>query len=413
MFKPVELFIGTRYIYARRGNHFIAFISLTAIIATALGVAVLLTILSIMNGFEGELRGRILGMTAHLEIDARGQPWTSWQSALLEIAAQPGVDAVAPYVRRDVLVQHGGLVRAVEARGVDIAAEERVTTLGSHVLEGDSSELVAGSFKILIGRELADQLGLVRGDALNVLSPRPLVTPAGLIPRMKRFVVAGIFEFGLQEHDSGLVVIDRRDAARLFRLGDNIDGIRVRLSEANDAPAMKDMLGAILNSSAQDWTDTHRNLFRALKTEKIVMFVILALAVTIAAFNIVSILVVAVAEKRGDIAMLRALGMPRAAVMRMFLIQGGVTGLAGVAGGLALGFLLAVNVDSIVAFVESSVGFKVLSPEVYYISTIPSDPRLTDFITTAIFAIALAIVAPLYPAWFAAQTTPADGLRHE
>ncbi|MCP5202451.1 MAG: lipoprotein-releasing ABC transporter permease subunit [Gammaproteobacteria bacterium] len=410
MFRPVELCIGLRYIHARRGNHFIGFISLTAIVATALGVAVLLTILSIMNGFEGELRGRILGMTAHLELDTRGADWP----ALAErVAREPAVVALSPYVSRDVLVASRGVVRAVEVRGVVPAGEAAVTTVAEHMLAGDLDALVAGRFGVVVGRELAEALGVTVGDEIMLLSPQPISTPAGLVPRLKRFTVSGIFEFGLQEHDGGLVLVNIDDAARLFRLGTAVDGLRVRLSDAALAPALKPRLAAATGVTVRDWTDTHRNLFRALKTEKIAMFVILALAIAIAAFNLVSILVVAVTEKRGDLAMLGALGMTPAAITRVFLFQGGITGIVGVLGGLALGYLLAANIDGLVAAVENAFGFKIFSPEVYYISSIPSEPRLGDFLATAGFAAVLALGAPLYPAWLAARLPTVEGLHHE
>ncbi|MGR8922069.1 MAG: lipoprotein-releasing ABC transporter permease subunit [Gammaproteobacteria bacterium] len=413
MFRPVELFIGIRYIHARRGNHFIAFISLTAIIATALGVAVLLTILSIMNGFEGELRERILGMAAHVELDAGGADAAAIDDALARLAARPGVVGATPFIARDVLVQNAGRVRAVEARGIVAARELAVTTLGTHMTAGLPSALEAGAFRVLVGRELADYLGLSVGDRLSLVSPRPLVTPAGVFPRMKRFEVGGVFEFGLQEHDAGLVLVDRRDAARLFRTGAPADGIRVRLDDAAAAPAVRAALAALTDMSASDWTQTHSNLFRALEIEKMAMFVILALAVGIAAFNLVSILVVAVTEKRNDIAMLAALGLEARAIMRVFLWQGALTGAAGVTGGLVLGYLLSANAGDIVAAAENLLGFKVFSPEVYYISSVPSEPEWGDFALTAALAALLAALAPLYPAWLAARTAPAHGLRHE
>ena len=413
MFAPVECFIGIRYIYARRGNHFIAFISLTAIVATALGVAVLLTILSIMNGFEGELRERILGMSAHLEVDTRGAAARDWPAVVAALRARDGVLAAAPYISRDVLVAQRGVVRAVEVRGIVPAAEVGVTTLDAHLIAGSAASLGAGRYNVVIGAELADQLGLRLGDDLMLLSPQPVVTPAGLVPRLKRFTISGVFEFGLQEHDSALVMVNIDDAARLFRLGERVDGVRVRLADAGTAPRLKKALAQELALPARDWTDTHRNLFRALGTEKIAMFVILALAIAIAAFNLVSILVVAVTEKRGDVAMLGALGLTRGGVMRVFFVQGGITGVLGVLGGLALGYLLAVNVGTVVSTLETLLGFRVFSPEVYYISTIPSQPRWPDFVITAVFALALALVAPLYPAWLAARPSPAEGLRHE
>ena len=413
MFAPVEWFIGIRYIYARRGNHFIAFISLTAIVATALGVAVLLTILSIMNGFEGELRERILGMSAHLEVDTRGAAGADWPAVIAALRARNGVLAAAPYVSRDVLVAQRGVVRAVEVRGIVPSAETGVTTLDAHMIAGSAASLAAGRYNVVVGAELADQLGLRLGDDLMLLSPQPVVTPAGLVPRLKRFTVSGVFEFGLQEHDGALVLVNIDDAARLFRLGERVDGVRVRLADAGTAPRVKETLARELALPTRDWTDTHRNLFRALGTEKIAMFVILALAIAIAAFNLVSILVVAVTEKRGDVAMLAALGLTRGGIMRVFFVQGGVTGVIGVIGGLALGYLLAVNVGTVVSTLETLLGFHVFSPEVYYISTIPSQPRWPDFVITTVFALALALLAPLYPAWLAARPSPAEGLRHE
>ena len=413
MFTPVHAFIGTRYIYARRGNHFSGFISLTSIVATALGVTVLLTILSIMNGFEGELRERILGMAAHLELESHAARASDWRAELARVAARKGVVAAAPYISRDVLIAYRGGVRAVELRGIDPAREREVTTIAQHMRSGAAETLAQAPFRIVIGSELAEALGVGPGMQLTLITPQPSVTPAGLVPRMKRFEIAGVFQFGLQEHDGGLVLVNLADAQRLFRLGDAIDGIRVRLDDADQAPALKAELARAGGGEVRDWTDTHRNLFRALKTEKIAMFVILALAIAIASFNIVSILVVAVTDKRADISMLGALGMERGSVMRVFLVQGGVTGAVGVVAGLALGALLAANIDVLVALFERALGFKILSPDIYYISNVPSDLRLVDFIVTALLASLLSFAAPLYPAWLAASTRPSEGLRHE
>lgn len=416
MIAPVDWFIGIRYIYARRGNHFSGFISLTAIVATALGVTVLLTILSIMNGFEGEVRDRILGLAAHLEVDspARGD----WQTMLKTIGAQPGVVAAAPYVSRDVLIAERGAVRAVEARGIDAAREIGVTQLEAHLKAGSLADLDKTPFGVVIGRELADSLGVSVGSRLTLITPQPSVTPAGLVPRLKRFVVTGIFEFGLQEYDAGLVLINLSDAQRLFRSPDAIDGVRIKLLDGGQASAMKQQLAAVLGRDAQgdtirDWTDTHRNLFRALHIEKTVMFVILALAIGIAAFNVVSILVVAVTDKRSDIAMLGSLGLERRDIMWVFLVQGGVTGAIGVVTGVVCGALLSANIDVIVAAVEQLFSFKVLSPDVYYISNIPSELRGGDFIVTTVLAALLSLAAPLYPAWLAATTNLSEGLRHD
>ena len=416
MIAPLDWFIGIRYIYARRGNHFSGFISLTAIVATALGVTVLLTILSIMNGFEGEVRDRILGLAAHLEVDSGAQG--DWHALLKQVGAQPGVVAAAPYITRDVLVADRGTVRAVEVRGIDVARELGVTQLESHLTTGSLADLDRTPFGVVIGRELAQSLGVQRGDRLTLITPQPSVTPAGLVPRLKRFVITGVFEFGLQEYDAGLVLINLTDAQRLFRSGDAIDGVRVKLVDAGQASAVKRALAVTLGRAVgaddiRDWTDTHQNLFRALHIEKTVMFVILALAIGIAAFNVVSILVVAVTDKRADIAMLGALGLERRDIMWIFLVQGGVTGAIGVIAGVACGALLAANIDVLVAGVEQLFGFKVLSPEVYYISTIPSELRGSDFVVTTLLASLLSLAAPLYPAWLAATTNLSEGLRHE
>ena len=416
MIAPLDWFIGIRYIYARRGNHFSGFISLTAIVATALGVTVLLTILSIMNGFEGEVRDRILGLAAHLEVDSGAQG--DWHALLKQVGAQPGVVAAAPYITRDVLVADRGTVRAVEVRGIDVARELGVTQLESHLKTGSLADLDRTPFGVVIGRELAQSLGVQRGDRLTLITPQPSVTPAGLVPRLKRFVIIGVFEFGLQEYDAGLVLINLTDAQRLFRSGDAIDGVRVKLLDASQASAVKRALAVTLGRAVgaddiRDWTDTHQNLFRALHIEKTVMFVILALAIGIAAFNVVSILVVAVTDKRADIAMLGALGLERRDIMWIFLVQGGVTGAIGVIAGVACGALLAANIDVLVAGVEQLFGFKVLSPEVYYISTIPSELRGSDFVVTTLLASLLSLAAPLYPAWLAATTNLSEGLRHE
>lgn len=419
MFPPVEAFIGIRYIHASRGNHFIAFMSLTSIVATALGVAVLLTILSIMNGFEGELRERILGMASHIIVETDDKAVREWRLLVDAVARNPLVVGAAPFVSRDVLLSRHGIVRAVEVRGVVPELERRVASVDAHMSKGRLIQLQPGSFRIVIGRELADAFGVSPGDTLTLIAPQPIVTPAGLLPRLKRFEVIGIFEFGLNEHDSGLGLIHLVDAQRLFRTGSGIDGVRAVVEDASLAPAVRGELTKLLRgldmgfAGARDWTQMHRNLFRALKTEKIVMFCILAIAIGIAAFNIVSILVMAVIEKRPDIAMLGSLGMERGALMRVFLIQGGITGIVGVAVGLGVGVVLALNVGAIVTFFETVMGFKILSPEVYYISDIPSELRMPDLIVTAMLAGLLSVVAPLYPAWLAVSTVASEGLRHE
>lgn len=418
MLLPVEAFVGIRYIYAPRNNHFIAFISITAIMATALGVAVLVTILSIMNGFEHELRNRILGMAPHLSIESN--PTTSdWQILADAIADLPEVQSTAPYIRRDILLSYRGIVRVVEVRGIVPAFEVRATRIEPHIQEGTLSSLENGLFRIAVGTELAQSFGLSLGDKITVISPKPVVTPVGALPRLRRFEVAAIFEFGLHEHDSGLALINLQDAQRLFRMGGRIDGVRATLHEPSLAPIIGQKLieRGVMNRAGtlqvSDWTQSHRNIFRALRMEKIVMFGILAIAIGVAAFNIVSVLVVAVTQKRSDIALLSSLGLDRVRIMRIFLIQGGITGLLGVCVGLVFGLLLSANIGTIAASIEQLLGFKVLSPEIYYISDIPSEIRLWDFVMACVLAALLSLIAPLYPAWLAARTDVCEGLRDD
>jgi len=410
---PVDLFIGTRYIYARRGDQLIGLNSLTAVSATALGVAVLLTILSIMNGFEDELRARILGLAGHLEVNVDTSDRQQQAELRAAIVRDPAVVAVTPFIARDVLLANRGMVRASTMRGVDPETEAQVTDLREHVVAGRLDSLAGGAFRVVMGRELADQLGVGVGDDVTLILPQPLVTPAGLVPRLKRFTIGALFEIGLQEHDGGLVLAHVDDVARLFRQPGHIDGLRVRVKDPGAVAEVKARLRQTTDAHISDWTDTHESLVRALRIEKIVMFTILAMAIAVASLNVVSNLVIAVAEKKGDIAMLAALGLERRRILRIFLYQGGITGMAGVAIGVALGYLLARHIGVIAARLEAWLGFHIFSPDVYYISAIPSVPEPFDFVVTAAAALLLASVAPLYPAWMAASVNPSAGLRHE
>ena len=419
MFVPVEAFIGWRYTRARRRTRFVSLISAISIGGVALGIAALVTILSIMNGFEGEMRERLLGLAAHLVID-RQHAVIAEQGALPSmLAARPEVAGVAPFVAGEALLTFRGDVQGVRINGVRPEAERLVSAAPTLTRDGDFMALEAGRFNIVLGRGLADTLRARVGDQITLVLPEPMRTAAGILPRLKRFTVSGIFEAGVQDYDMSMAFVHLEDAARVFRVSGGVSGLRVRLTDPLAAPA----LGAVLERElaaadlpalrVTDWTETNSNLFRALKTEKIVMFVILLLSVAVAAFNLVSTLVMVVAEKHAEIAVLATLGMTPRRILRVFIAQGVLIGIAGVALGAVLGVALALNVEAIVGFVERLFNFRILSPDVYYISTIPSQLEAGDLLIALACASLLCLLAPLYPAWQASRTQPAEALRYE
>lgn len=418
MFRPVEAFIGWRYTRARRRTRFVSLISAISIGGVALGIAALITILSIMNGFEREMRNRLLGLAAHLVVE-RPQAAVAETGALpAAIAALPDVTGVAPFVAGEALLTFRGDVQGVRISGVRPDAERAVSAAPTLTREGDFDALEPGSFNIVLGRGLADTLRAKVGDDITLVLPEPMRTAAGILPRLKRFTVCGIFDAGVQDYDMSTAFVHLDDAARVFRVN-GVSGFRIRVADPFAAPALGLALAARLETAGQrglrvsDWTDTNSNLFRALKTEKIVMFVILLLSVAVAAFNLVSTLVMVVAEKHAEIAILKTLGLSARRILYVFLAQGVLIGIAGVSLGAVLGIVLALNVEPIVGFIEQVFNFRILSPDVYYISTIPSELKMSDLLTALLTASALCLIAPLYPAWQASRTQPAEALRYE
>ena len=415
MFKPVELYIGLRYTRAKRRNHFISFISLTSILGMALGVTALITVLSVMNGFEKELRERILGMTAHATVLGYGEPLRDWRGVAKALERYPEIRGAAPFVRGEAMLTHRGLVHGAIIEGVLPEEEPKVSIVGERMVEGRLGNLKAGEFNIILGRGVAEALRATVGDKVVLVAPEANATPAGILPRLKRFTVAGIFEIGMHEYDAAVVLIHLDDAARVFRTGEGVTAVRIMMEDAFTAPTLsREIVNQLPGAyNVVDWTQYHANFFRALKTEKIVMFVILALIVAVAAFNIVSTLVMVVTDKQADVAILRTLGLSPLGVMGIFIVQGVLIGLLGTGLGMLGGVWLATNVETIVPAIERFFQIKFLSPDVYYISEIPSDMRWQDVSYISGVAFVLCLLATLYPAWRASRTQPAEALRYE
>lgn len=412
---PYEVFIGLRYLRARRRNGFISFISLMSVLGIALGVAALIVVLSVMNGFQQEIRGRMLSVVSHLEIGSYDGQIAGWQPLQAQLRQLPHVVATAPYVNAQGLLSSRGNVRGALVRGVDPAAEQTVVALGKEMLRGKLADLEGGSFRIVLGVELARQLGVEVGDKVTLITPQGNVTPAGMMPRLKQFTVAGVFKAGMFEYDSSLAMISLRDAQVLFRLGQDVSGIRLKLDDAMLAPQVKAALQPQLaaNQVATDWTDMNANYFRAVQIEKRMMFIILTLIVAVAAFNLVSTLVMVVTDKQADIAILRTLGASPGSIMKVFMIQGSVAGVLGTVAGVAGGLLLAYNLGAVLSTVEHLIGAKLLSSDVYMIDYLPTDVQLGDVATIGLISLALALLATIYPSWRAARVRPAEALRYE
>ena len=415
MFTPYELCVGLRYTRARRRNHFISFISLTSMIGIALGATALITVISVMNGFERELRERILGVASHATISGFDRPLEDWESLAAQAEAHPEVVGAAPFVESQGMLLHAGQVRGVLIRGVSPAREPRVSEVGRFLIEGRLESLAPGEFNVLVGRDLALRLGATAGTRVTLVAPQARITPAGVLPRMRRFTVTGIFEAGHAQYDSSLAVIHIEDAQRVFRLGRGVSGLRVKLTDMFDAPRVSRELARAFGGQywLRDWTQHHANFFRALKIEKTVMFVILTLIVAVAAFNLVSTLIMVVTDKESDIAILRTLGASQSSILSIFVVQGTAIGIAGTLAGVAGGVALATHVETLVPAIESFFGVKFLSPDVYYISAVPSDMRWRDVAAVGGVAFVMSVLATLYPAWRASRVQPVEALRHE
>ncbi|HED14237.1 MAG TPA: lipoprotein-releasing ABC transporter permease subunit [Gammaproteobacteria bacterium] len=415
MLKPLELYIGLRYTRAGRNNHFISFISFISMFGILLGVWALITVSSTMNGFEGELRSRILGVTAHVTVTGSNGWVRDWKALQPFIKAEPGVVAFAPYILGQGMVSSHGRVTGALIRGIDPQMESRVDEVANKMVNGRLQDLKAGAFGMVLGSELAWKLGLTVGSKATLIAPQGLVTPAGMIPRLRRFTVVGIFHAGMYEYDSSLVFIHSADAARLYRTRGQVSGIRLKLNDVYQAPQVRKSLAAKLGKGyrVSDWTLENANFFRALKIEKRVMSIIIILIVAVAAFNIVSSLVMTVTDKAADIAILRTLGMKPGSIMVVFVIQGAIVGVIGTLLGAALGVLTAVNLETLVPWLENLFGVEFFPADVYVISGFPAELQWQDVINTITISLVLSLLATLYPAWRAARTQPAEALRYE
>ncbi len=407
--------VGTRYLRARTHNRFVSFISAISILGVAVGVAVLIVVLSVMNGFESELRTRILSLAAHASLEGFGEGIADWQAVAAEVEAVPEVTAAAPYVQGEGMLLQGDAVSGALVRGILPAQERRVSGLETLLVAGSLDALSAGGWNILLGSALARELGVGLGDQVVLAISQGMVTPAGVVPRLRRFTVAGIFEAGMYEFDRNLAFVHLDDAARLWRSGDRVTGLRLTLDDMFRAPQLSREIAVALGGGfyVNDWTRQHVNFFRSIQLSKQMMFTILLLVVAVAAFNIVSTLVMVVKDKQGDIAILRTLGASPGGIMTVFVIQGTLIGIVGTLAGLALGALLALNVEQLVHALEALVGTTFLAPDVYFMSDLPAELRAGDLWRICGTAFVLTVLSTIYPAWRAARSQPAEALRHE
>ena len=413
MNKTLSFYIGLRYLAAKRRNHFISFISASSMIGMTLGVAVLILVLSVMNGFDRELRERILGMIPHGVIYERGGV-QDWQALADEIESYPGVVAVAPLTRLQGMMAYQGRVQGAMVTGIDASAERRVSILPDHMVEGDLESLQPRSYNVVLGEILARRLNLVVGDKVTLMLPEATLSPAGVLPRIKRLTVSGIFSVGA-ELDANLAVVDLVDAKRLARLNGQAQAVRIKTEDLFRAPQivwqMVNRLEGVFSGS--DWTRTHGNLFQAIKMEKTMIGLLLLIIVAVAAFNIISTLVMVVTDKQADIAILRTMGATPGLILRIFMVQGLAIGLVGVALGTLLGVLAALTISDVIAWFEHVSGIQFLSGDVYFINYLPSQLLWSDVAVVVCCALLLSFLATIYPAIRASKVEPAEALRYE
>ena len=419
MFKPVPVAIGLRYLRAKRRNGFISFISLASILGIALGVTALITTLAVMSGFQREIRDRMLQMAAHATVSGYGEPLQDWQRAVKVALEDKRVEGAAPYIEKISLILSANSQPAM-LRGVVPAQEDKVSVLGQKLVQGKLADLQPGSFRIVLGRELAMWLGVSVGDDVLVALDDFRSSPVGGVQTMKRFKVSGIFEAGYNEFDKGLAVVNLQDLQRLLRMGDGVTGVRLKMHDMDQAFEVARDLATKLQAGdprsgfrVSDWTQDNANLFRALKMEKTVMAILLSLIVAMGAFNLVSSQVMLVTDKQADIAILRTLGLTPRQVMQVFMVQGSLIGIIGTVSGVLGGILLTLNLDRILQGIERLFGVQLLPEDVYYITGLPTDLQASDVGTIACVALVMAFLATLYPAWRAARTAPAEALRYE
>jgi len=415
MFRPLPFFVGLRYTRAKRRNHFISFISLISMLGIMLGMVALIVVLSVMNGFHTEIQARILGMASHATLSDPYGDMSDWPDVLERVRMHEAVIGAAPFVELQVMLANGSNVSGAQLRGILPREEDQVAELRRDMIEGEVDELVAGGFKLILGRELAAYLGVGVGDRVTVVTPQVSATPIGVMPQLKACTVGGLFAVGMSDYDRYAGFLHLEDAAKLMRLGAGVTGVRLKLTDLFEAPRLSRDIAYELGGTywVIDWTQHHRNFFAALRTEKRMMSIILSLIVAVAAFNIVSTLVMVVTDKRPDIAILRTLGVSPGRIMAIFMVQGTTIGAVGTLLGILGGIALALNVEPIVAGIEGLFDVHFLDPDIYYISRLPSDLRVRDVAWVSAGAFLMSVLATLYPAWRAARTDPAEALRYE
>lgn len=410
-----ELFIGRRYVRSTRGNRFISFISITSMVGIAIGVAVLIIVLSVMNGYERELRQRILSVTAHATISAFNGGLSDWPALRTKAVANSRVVSAAPYIEGQAMIIAGHEVSAVMVEGVEPAEERKVSSIGEHMKGGSMDALQSGHYGVVLGDELAKALNAKIGDRVLLVIAKANVSAIGVLPAMRRFTVQGIFSVGMYEYDRNLAFIQLNDAARLYRMEDDVTGLRLRLTDLFDAPRAVRELATQLGGGfyVDDWTRRHANLFAAVQLTKSMMFVILLMVVAVAAFNIISTLVMVVKDKQSDIAILRTLGARPRSVLAVFFTQGTAIGLIGTLAGLVLGVLVSINLESLIHGLEYILGTHFLDAKVYFMSDLPASVQWQDVLQICGTAFGLCCLSTLYPAWRGARVEPAQALRHD
>ncbi len=414
MFRPLSVFIGSRYTRAKRRNHFISFISLTSLIGLALGVLAMIMVLSVMNGFQREMSSRILGMVSHATVIG-DQPLDDWRAVASRLSAHPQIVGSAPVTQLEGMLSFKGNMQPIQISGIDPQAEADVSIVGDRLVGGSLEALKPGEFGVIIGLMTARRFGLKLGDKLTLIVPEVSSSPGGVTPRMQRLNVVGVFKVGA-DLDGSLGMIHRADAAQIHRWApQQVQGVRLKLSDLYRAPEVAAQVAEMLGDGyrVEDWSYTQGSLFSAMKMEKTMIGLLLMLIVAVAAFNIIATLIMVVADKRADIAILRTLGATPRQIMAIFMVQGSIIGFSGTVIGVILGVLGALNVSALVAWLEKVSGQHIFSSDVYFISTLPSELRLEDVALVSVAALTLSFLATLYPAWRAAQTLPAEALRYE
>ena len=416
MFKPIELFVGLRYTRSKnKNNNFISFISLASMLGIIFGVLVLITVLSVMNGFEKEFRDRILSMVSHVTVSGTDGHLSDWRDTQTKLIDNPSIKGSAPFIQEQVMLSANGQMKGVLIQGIQPEQQSAVVDMDKHMIEGSFADLKSRGYSIALGVELAESLGVFPGDKVTVITPQIRVTPAGMMPRSKRFTVTSLYRIKMPEYDSSTAFIHMRDAAKLFRTKDNVTGIRLKMDDLFKAPILTQQLTKKLGNkySVKDWGEANKTLFQVMKTERIVMFFILFLIILVAVFNLVSTLVMVVNDKQSDIAILRTQGMSANQIRKIFMVQGTIIGFVGALVGAILGVLLAMNVGAILSSLENVFSIQIMPQDVFYDSTLPSLIKIPQVIGIALVAFILAILATFYPASRASKIQPADSLRYD